>query len=190
VDDDCDANVDEPSITGSGDSCSTGLIGVCGLGVQQCVAGQFECEQVEFAGIEICNFKDDDCDGSVDEASVCSSSAAPIAVSPLVPAAIGIALGTSLSGITPNSIARGGTDVWLTLSGSGLDTISSISFVPPGGITVVGPPVGAPDGLSATVIITIDPIAPVEVRQVVVEVSGGIVAAASPGANLLDITEP
>lgn len=66
VDDDCDGTVDDGD-PGGGGNCNTGLNGECSNGTEKCVNGSISCQQTVFTKTEICNNKDDDCDGSTDE---------------------------------------------------------------------------------------------------------------------------
>lgn len=65
LDNDCDEQVDEGN-PGGGASCSTGLLGVCALGTETCKNGKIECSQVTQSSTEICDGKDNDCDGQID----------------------------------------------------------------------------------------------------------------------------
>lgn len=65
-DDDCDGSVDENNPGGGGD-CYTGLPGVCTSGSWVCQAGQFTCKPKIGASAEVCDGKDNDCDGATDE---------------------------------------------------------------------------------------------------------------------------
>ncbi len=66
VDNDCDGQTDE-TFPGKGDSCSTGLLGVCAAGTKACEAGAIVCNQNVAANTEICGDSlDNDCDGEVD----------------------------------------------------------------------------------------------------------------------------
>jgi MYXO-CTERM domain-containing protein len=68
-DDDCDRKVDEDVVTSDtriGVAC--GLVsGVCQAGVQGCAAGAVVCQGGQGPTTEVCNGKDDDCDGNTDE---------------------------------------------------------------------------------------------------------------------------
>ncbi len=65
-DNDCDGRADEQVAT-DGDSCDTGLLGVCQNGTLTCVRGTNNCTPLQAAGTESCNGLDDDCDGETDE---------------------------------------------------------------------------------------------------------------------------
>jgi hypothetical protein len=66
VDDDCDGVADQDW---GGQSCATGLPGVCSAGATACVAGAESCEPVTppAADDAVCDGVDDDCDGALDE---------------------------------------------------------------------------------------------------------------------------
>ncbi len=66
VDNDCDGNTDE-TFPEQGETCDTGLEGVCASGIQVCAAGALGCSQSQAQGIEECDGEDDDCDGRTDE---------------------------------------------------------------------------------------------------------------------------
>ena len=67
---DCDPSTpDGYHETWWGDSCDTGLLGVCAAGSYTCEAGMQTCTQVVAASAEICDdSQDNDCDGQVDGA--------------------------------------------------------------------------------------------------------------------------
>ena len=69
-DDDCDGTVDEdvpdgPACDGGGTICN---------GVEKCIGGTYQCQGPPVQQ-EQCNCKDDDCDGNVDEGSLCAAGA-------------------------------------------------------------------------------------------------------------------
>jgi hypothetical protein len=66
VDDDCDGAVDQGN-PGGGVACDTGLLGPCQAGETACVAGALACHENSFAGLELCNGIDDDCNGFTDD---------------------------------------------------------------------------------------------------------------------------
>jgi MYXO-CTERM domain-containing protein len=87
IDNDCDGQVDEvgaapDGINGSdnplpppnakiGDTCGMG-VGVCVAGVWACQNGQFQCQGSQNPQPEECDCKDNDCNGKVDDGSICS----------------------------------------------------------------------------------------------------------------------
>jgi len=82
-DDDCDGQIDEDwqcqdpdgpdDIPGTPDDCPCSAPGQCG-GVEQCQNGAVVCNG-EPVGQESCNCEDDDCDGEIDEGSLCGEGA-------------------------------------------------------------------------------------------------------------------
>jgi len=66
LDDDCDGVVDDGN-PGAGLMCSTGKLGVCGVGVASCVSGTIVCNQTMQSSPDICDGKDNDCNGVVDD---------------------------------------------------------------------------------------------------------------------------
>ncbi|MGB2985064.1 MAG: MopE-related protein [Phycisphaerae bacterium] len=69
LDDDCDGSADEGN-PGGGATCSTGLPGVCGVGILTCLTGAIVCRQNTQPSTELCNNLDDDCDAQIDEGFV------------------------------------------------------------------------------------------------------------------------
>jgi hypothetical protein len=66
TDDDCDGKSDED--TNKNDACAVeNQQGACAEGVQICKEGAPICAQVVFPTTDVCNGKDDDCDGNIDE---------------------------------------------------------------------------------------------------------------------------
>ncbi|NOK13758.1 MopE-related protein [Corallococcus exercitus] len=66
LDNDCDGQVDEGN-PGGLQACATGQLGVCGEGVTYCANGAIACVPTQGASSEVCDGKDNDCDGQVDE---------------------------------------------------------------------------------------------------------------------------
>jgi hypothetical protein len=64
LDDDCDAMIDDG--VASAGSCGTGT-GECVAGSLQCLGGTFQCVGSVGPALEVCNTRDDDCDGATDE---------------------------------------------------------------------------------------------------------------------------
>ncbi len=67
LDDDCNGMLDDGDPEG-GETCDTGQLGACGVGVSECVLGQVVCNQTAQPQAETCNGIDDDCNGETDEA--------------------------------------------------------------------------------------------------------------------------
>ena len=65
-DNDCDGIVDNGN-PGGGAACNTGKPGVCGVGATACAAGGLVCNQTNQPSPEICDGKDNNCDGQIDE---------------------------------------------------------------------------------------------------------------------------
>jgi len=66
IDNNCDGNIDEGDLCG-GLACNTGLAGECSAGVTHCSVGGPTCQQSVQPSPEMCDGKDNDCDGLVDE---------------------------------------------------------------------------------------------------------------------------
>ena len=67
ADDDCDGEVDEEN-PGGGSDCGTDLLGECAAGAEICENGGLICQGTFERRDELCDQRDDDCDGSTDEA--------------------------------------------------------------------------------------------------------------------------
>ncbi|WP_338278646.1 MopE-related protein [Corallococcus caeni] len=65
LDNDCDGSTDEGN-PGALQACVTGQQGVCGAGVTFCTGGALQCVQTQGASSEVCDGKDNDCDGQPD----------------------------------------------------------------------------------------------------------------------------
>ncbi|WP_158623492.1 MopE-related protein [Corallococcus sp. CA053C] len=66
LDNDCDGATDEGN-PGGLLACATGQQGVCGEGVTYCTHGALECVPTQGASSEVCDGKDNDCDGQSDD---------------------------------------------------------------------------------------------------------------------------
>ena len=64
-DDDCDGNIDNGN-PGGGKPCNTNLAAPCHTGVSTCQGGAIKCVPNVTPSNEVCNNKDDDCDGQID----------------------------------------------------------------------------------------------------------------------------
>lgn len=65
-DNNCDGEVDEGN-PGGGAACDTGKKGICAAGTITCVGGALRCIQDNQPSVEICDGKDNDCNGVADE---------------------------------------------------------------------------------------------------------------------------
>ena len=54
------------AIVAAGPCTVPGKLGLCAIGEKECVGGQVNCKQITFPGTEVCDGKDNDCDGNVD----------------------------------------------------------------------------------------------------------------------------
>jgi len=66
LDNDCDGLIDEDN-PGGGRICNTGLLGECALGETSCLEGTIACTPNLAASEEVCDGRDNDCDGQIDE---------------------------------------------------------------------------------------------------------------------------
>ena len=66
LDNDCDGLTDEGN-PGGGGACGATDVGDCELGAEACVGGMITCVGETGPSMEICDGRDNDCDGSIDE---------------------------------------------------------------------------------------------------------------------------
>ncbi len=75
VDNDCNGAVDDAAgggkLPGEGDPCDHPSGNTCKKGLTQCVGGTITCVGASQGFAEICDCKDNDCDGQIDEGSLC-----------------------------------------------------------------------------------------------------------------------
>ena len=85
---------------------------------------------------------------------------------------VGVVVGGHIRDITPQAVPQG-TSATITLFGKGLDTAVAASLHPTDGVTL-GSFAAAPDGLSATLSVTVASSAPATLRQVILTGSAGL----------------
>jgi hypothetical protein len=74
LDNNCNGQSDEGN-PGGGLNCNTGLLGLCSAGTTSCTAGAIACNQNVQPVAELCDNKDNDCDGAVDDGNPGSGAA-------------------------------------------------------------------------------------------------------------------
>jgi len=105
------------------------------------------------------------------------------AVTPVLSTHVGVLLGDRLiKSVAPVSLLNGTGPNNLTVTGLGLEAVTSVSIVPPDGLTL-GAPVPNADGTSVLVPVTVADDAPTGRRQVVLSAGTGFVPVASPEAD-------
>jgi hypothetical protein len=67
LDDNCNNMIDEGD-PGGGVDCDTGKLGECKAGTTHCIGGMIKCIQKNIAAAELCDGKDNNCDGQIDNA--------------------------------------------------------------------------------------------------------------------------
>ena len=68
VDNNCNGTTDENN-PGGGGACNTGLQGVCSAGVLACVNAGLRCQQSVQSSAEVCDARDNNCNGTTDESA-------------------------------------------------------------------------------------------------------------------------
>lgn len=84
---------------------------------------------------------------------------------------VGVVVGGHIRDIAPKAIPRG-TSMTLTLFGRGLESAATVNLIPSNGVTL-GSLTAAPDGLSASLPVTVAGNAPATLRQIVLTDSAG-----------------
>ncbi len=107
----------------------------------------------------------------------------------LATAAVGVAVGSVVTGISP-AVGSIGDTISLSVQGFELNSVTAIQFIPATGLTVVGAPQVAADGKSATQQVTIATDAPQTLRTVQVLAGSQQLRFALPSAALFRIAPP
>lgn len=71
-DDDCDGSIDNLATIGK--ECDSGEKGECAKGKLECKEGQLKCTPQTASSAEVCDGKDNDCNGFIDDSAACCSS--------------------------------------------------------------------------------------------------------------------
>jgi hypothetical protein len=121
IDDNCNGSVDEGN-PGGGAACNTGLLGVCAPGTTSCTAGAIKCNQTTAASAEVCDNKDNNCDGQVDN-SVVIPDGIPNTCAQAVNKVVTVAPGTSAPPITGYIDTSG--DDWFEVTFSGVGGVGT-----------------------------------------------------------------
>jgi YD repeat-containing protein len=85
-------------------------------------------------------------------------------ISPLVSAQVGVAIGTFITSVAPQTLTTGSGPTNVVITGGNLQGITAVNVVPADGL-VLGPIAVAPDGTNVTVPITVSANAPQTLRQ-------------------------
>jgi MYXO-CTERM domain-containing protein len=88
VDNDCNGQVDD-NVPGVGGPCDHASGSTCQKGETKCVGGKLTCVGATTGSKEICDCKDNDCDGDVDEGDLCSQGTKCLACGCRIPCAGG-----------------------------------------------------------------------------------------------------
>lgn len=102
---------------------------------------------------------------------------------------LGVVVGGYIGGISPKAVAIGSAQTNVTITGRGLVGVTSVSVVPPDGITLGALAVNS-DGTSVTVPVTVAANASTTLRQVVLTAGTQIIPSALPNADRLQVSYP
>ena len=115
----------------------------------------------------------------------------PLAVKPLLSRPVGVMMGATVTGLSPDRAVVGAQNQVVRVLGVGLGGVTDISFAPVTGITIhAGSLNVATDGTYAEITIDIAADAPVAPRVVTVKNGKGIIPPATPEANRFLVTYP
>lgn len=112
-----------------------------------------------------------------------------VTIGPVRSEALGVIVGSAMTGVTPGALVVGMGPTPLVISGAGLGGVTSVTIVPAAGLTPGSLSV-APDGSSVTVPATVAADAALGVRQVVLTASGQRIAPTTPEADRIVVTLP
>jgi hypothetical protein len=115
----------------------------------------------------------------------------PTPVNSLITRPVGVVVGPVVTGLSPDRAAIGTQNQAVRLVGTGLGTVTDVSFNPATGITVRGGSLTvAADGSYAEVIVDLAADAPTAPRVVVARTAAGRVPSATPEATRFQVTYP
>ena len=111
LDNNCNGAIDEGN-PGGGGSCSTGKTGVCSPGTVACAAGVLVCNQNVQPSADICDGKDNNCDGNIDEGNpggggACTTGKLGICAAGTVACATGVLVCNQTTAAKPEICANG-----------------------------------------------------------------------------------
>lgn len=110
---------------------------------------------------------------------------------PVVSPAVGIALGSFITGVSPVSGAIGTINLPVRITGVGLSAVDSIAVEPNTGLTITRPdPPVAADGTWVDALVTIAADAPLTQRVVILKAGTAVIPAVTADANRFRVTLP
>lgn len=109
-------------------------------------------------------------------------------IGPITSGVLGISVGNGLLSISPNTVGMGGSVQVLTVSGMGLNAVTSASISPADGISV-GAYLAATDGMSATLDISVAEGSAIGLRQLNLSIAGEKIPAVSPYSDRFRVTD-